>query len=153
MASELQKRSGDELERNSNEERNVREERATVFVRNSEAMLIGPRWRRTARWLGLFIFVAGAALLVYVFLQAFRDFQLFSRPEELQRRINTIAGNGIGQSATAYVSVLGGALLRFLYLLLLGVLGSMIASRGIQFFMASESVIDEAVAGLSEEEI
>ena len=34
---------------------------------------------------------------------------------------------------------------RFLYLLLLGALGSFIASRGIQFFAASESVIDEAV--------
>jgi hypothetical protein len=147
MASELQKRSTDEIERTSPEER------ATVFVRNTEAALIGPRWRRTARWLGLLIFVAGAALLVYVFLQAFNDFRVFSRPEELQRRINTIGGDGIGQSATAYVSVLGGALLRFLYLLLLGVLGSMIASRGIQFFMASESVIDEAVAGLSDEEI
>ena len=76
---------------------------------------------------------------------------LFSKPGELQARINRIMGDPISQQVTAYVSVFGGAFLRFLYLLLLGFLGSMIASRGIQFFMASESVIDEAVAGSLEE--
>jgi hypothetical protein len=46
--------------------------------------------------------------------------------------------------------VLGSEVMRFLYLLLLGVLGSFIASRGIQFFAASESVIDEAVVPYEE---
>jgi hypothetical protein len=111
------------------------------------AILSGTRWRRAARWIGLLIFVIGAGLLAYVFVQALAGFARLSNPGELQREINMIAGDGTGQSITAYISVLGGEALRFLYLLLLGVLGSMIASRGIQFFMASESVIDEAVIG------
>ncbi len=47
--------------------------------------------------------------------------------------------------------MLGAEFFRLLYLLLLGLLGSIIASKGIQFFSASESVIDEAVVGMDEE--
>jgi hypothetical protein len=125
---------------------------ATVNLRNPfDAILSGTRWRRAARWIGLLIFIIGAGLLAYVFIQALAGFARLNNPGELQRQINMISGDPVAQQVTAYVSVLGGEALRFLYLLLLGVLGSMIASRGIQFFMASESVIDEAVMGNMDE--
>ncbi|HEX8237484.1 MAG TPA: hypothetical protein VF600_16100 [Abditibacteriaceae bacterium] len=125
---------------------------ASVNRNPFNAILSGTRWRRAARWIGLLIFVIGAGLLAYVFVQALAGFARLSNPGELQREINAIPG-GATQSITAYISVLGGEALRFLYLLLLGVLGSMIASRGIQFFMASESVIDEAVVGNMDEDV
>lgn len=109
------------------------------------ALLSGQRWRRAARWLGLLIFLIGAGLLAYVFVAAFKNLQRFSDPGALQFEINKIIGDPLSQQVTAYVSVLGGEALYFLYLILLGVLGSMIAGKGIQFFAASESVIDEAV--------
>ncbi|HVF85516.1 MAG TPA: hypothetical protein VM821_06020 [Abditibacteriaceae bacterium] len=115
-------------------------------ARASAALLAGQRWRRAARWIGLAVFLFGALLLVYVFRQALDNFQNFSRPGYLTMRINMTGGNtDWGQQITAYVSVLGSEILKFLYLLLLGVVGSFISSKGIQFFAASESVIDEAI--------
>jgi hypothetical protein len=115
-------------------------------------MLTGRRWRFAARWIGLLIFVAGAGLLGFVFIEALRGFGRLSTPGYLQNEINKISGDAWTEIAIAGVSVLGAELLRLLYLLLLGVLGSLIASRGIHFFAASESVIDEAVmAGVDEE--
>ena len=155
--SNLPVRSGDDAAYESSRElqrTNITSAHTVSVNRNPfNAILSGTRWRRAARWIGLLIFVIGAGLLAYVFVQALAGFARLSNPGELQREINMIAGDGAAQSITAYISVLGGEALRFLYLLLLGVLGSMIASRGIQFFMASESVIDEAVMGNMDEDV
>lgn len=93
----------------------------------------------------MFIFLIGALLIAWVFLQAKANFEHFGDAGYIQFQVNKITGDPISQQITAYISVLGGEVLRFLYLLLLGVLGSFIAGKGIQFFAASESVIDEAV--------
>lgn len=115
-------------------------------ARASAALLAGQRWRRAARWIGLAVFLFGALLLVYVFRQALDNFQNFSKSGYLTMRINQTGGNtDWGQQITAYVSVIGSEILKFLYLLLLGVVGSFISGKGIQFFSASESVIDEAI--------
>ncbi len=108
------------------------------------ALLAGKRWRWAARWLGLLIFLIGASLLAFVFWSALENLRRFSNPATLQSEINKTMRNP-AQPLTAYVSVLGGEALSFLYLILLGFLGSIIAGKGIQFFAASESVIDEAV--------
>lgn len=122
----------------------------TRFLVPMSAMLAGRRWRLTARAIGLAFFVAGAALIIWVFFQAFSGFAKLGSSNYLQAEINKIGGDGV-QLVTAAISVVGGEILRLLYLLLLGLLGSMIAGKGIQFFAASESVIDEAVVGLDEE--
>ena len=122
----------------------------TRFLVPMSAMLAGRRWRLTARAIGLAFFIAGAALIVWVFFQAFSGFAKLGNSNYLQSEINKIGGDG-WQLITVSVSVVGGEILRLLYLLLLGLLGSMIAGKGIQFFAASESVIDEAVVGLDEE--
>lgn len=121
------------------------------FLVPMSAMLAGRRWRLTARAIGLGFFIAGAALLIWVFIEALRGFSRLGSSNYLQAEINKIGGDGWLQLTTAAVSVVGGELLRLLYLLLLGALGSLIASKGIQFFAASESVIDEAVLGVDEE--
>ncbi len=114
---------------------------------STAALLTGQRWRRAARWIGLTIFLLGALLIAWVFWQAKLNFENFSRPGYLTQRV-TIAGGDTDwrQALTAYISVFGAEILRFLYLLLLGLLGSWIATKGIQFFAASESVIDEAIS-------
>ena len=120
----------------------------TGVVRNTvsrAAMLTGRRWRLAVRWIGLLIFIFGAGLIAYVFLEALHSFQLLSKPGYLQGQINRISGTGAAEITIAIFSVLGAEALRVLYLLLLGVLGSLIAGKGIHFFSASESVIDEAV--------
>lgn len=120
--------------------------RGTAYSEDARAaMLTGRKWRRASRWIGLLVFALGALLMGWVFLQAIEHFRKLGDPGYLQFQINKIIGDPISQQVTAYVSVLGGEVTRFLYLLLLGALGSFIASRGIQFFAASESVIDEAV--------
>jgi hypothetical protein len=122
----------------------------TMYTVSRAAMLTGRRWRLAVRWIGLLIFIFGASLLGFVFLEAVHSFQRLSAPNYLQARINQIAGTGAGWETrllTASISVLGGEVLRLLYLLLLGILGSLISAKGIHFFSASESVIDEAVVG------
>ena len=108
-------------------------------------MLTGRHWRRASRWIGLLVFTLGATLMGWVFLQAIEHFRKLGDAGYIQFQVNKIIGTMLDEKVLAYVSVLGGELLYFLYLLLLGILGSFIASRGIQFFAASESVIDEAV--------
>lgn len=115
------------------------------------AILTGRRWRLAARWIGLIIFFLGAGLLGFVFIQALKGFSSFASPGYIQAQVNKISGDGTQALVTAYVSVVGGELLRLIYLLLLGYLGSLISAKGIQFFAASESVIDEAVIGVNEE--
>lgn len=139
-------RSGEIAARDQTVRANVSANRA----RASAALLAGQRWRRAARWIGLAVFLFGALLLVYVFRQALTNFENFSKSGYLSMRINEVTGDASnvldwGPRVTAYVSVLGSELLKFLYLLLLGVVGSFISSKGIQFFSASESVIDEAI--------
>ncbi len=105
----------------------------------------GVRWRRASRWTGLLIFAFGVALLAYVFSNALGALQQFSQPDYLSRQFNRIAGDTIQSSIQAAVVVFGSEFLRVLYLLILGFIASALAARGIQFFAASESVIDEAV--------
>lgn len=121
------------------------------------ALQAGARWRRTTRWTGLAIFILGAGLLAYVFMQALQGLQQFAQPDYLATQLNRMVGGAkqgdIAAQVQAAVAVFGAELLRVLYLLLLGFLASAIATRGIQFFAASDSVIDEAVvAGLEENE-
>ena len=105
----------------------------------------GQRWRRISRWMGLSIFSLGAALLAYVFWQAFTGFGHLANSGYLSSQYNSRAGDTIPSQTIAVVAVFGQELLKVLYLLILGFLASAIAARGIQFFAASESVIDEAV--------
>jgi hypothetical protein len=139
-------------EKNSGEREPLaqRDETRTTLI-SMGAMLTGRRWRLAARWIGLLILVIGATLLAFVFVEALRGFSRLSKPGYIQNEVNTIAGDAWTELVTAYVSVLGAEFFRLLYLLLLGVLGSLIASKGIQFFSASESVIDEAVVGMEED--
>ena len=105
----------------------------------------GVRWRRTARWLGLAIFLFGAGLLAYVFWTALGGLQQFAQPDYLSNRINLNPGSSTASIVQTTVGVFGSEFLRVIYLLILGFVASAIAARGIQFFAASESVIDEAV--------
>ena len=114
--------------------------------------LAGHRWRLAVRWLGLAIFIFGAGLLAWVFWQALTGFQNLLRPNYLSSQFNTAvlsASDGVlGQAQLqAGIVVVGTEFLRVLYLLLLGFLASVISSKGIQFFAASEAIIDEAVMG------
>jgi succinate dehydrogenase hydrophobic anchor subunit len=105
----------------------------------------GVRWRRASRWTGLLIFALGVALLAFVFSNALGALKQFSQPDYLSQQFNRIAGDTIQSSIQAAVVVFGSEFLRVLYLLILGFIASALAARGIQFFAASESVIDEAV--------
>jgi len=120
--------------------------------------LAGGRWRLSVRWLGLAIFVFGALLLAWVFWQALSGFQNLMRPDYLSGQFNkavllasdsdSVMGVSLGQAQLqAGIIVIGTEFLRVLYLLLLGFLASVIAGKGIQFFAASEAIIDEAVLG------
>ena len=129
-------------------------ERRTV---PGEAMRSGRTWRRTARWLGLVIFVIGALLLAYVFMEAYRGYSRFATPDFFETQFgNRLQQLPKGDYAAQIGFVLfsfGGEMLRVFYLLLLGYLGSAIAAKGIQFFAASEAVIDEAVVADVDENI
>lgn len=115
----------------------------------------GVKWRRISRWVGLLIFALGVALLAYVFWSAYHALQEFSQPGNLNMQVNRIqdspgggvldAPNNVVKVLQATLVVFGTELLRVLYLLILGFIASALAARGIQFFAASESVIDEAV--------
>lgn len=109
--------------------------------------LAGGRWRMLARWLGLAIFLFGALLLAWVFWQAFKGFQNFARPDYLSGQLNRVQGDSPTAIVVGNIVVFGTEFLRVLYLLLLGFLASVIAGKGIQFFAASEAIIDEAVVG------
>ena len=109
--------------------------------------LAGGKWRHAARWLGLAIFIFGALLLFWVFWQALQGFQSFTQPDYLSSRLSRVQGSMAGDQIVAGVILFGTEFLRVLYLLLLGFLASVIASKGIQFFAASEAIIDEAVVG------
>lgn len=116
--------------------------------RVSEAGWSGRRWRRTSRWLGLAIFVAGAVLLAIVFWKAWHQLAHYADPGYLNGQFNLVNDESqpsIQRVLQAGMAILGSALLQLLYLLLLGYLAAMMATRGIQFFAASEAVIDEAV--------
>lgn len=119
--------------------------RAEVRAELRAARGAGMRWRRIARWLGLAIFLMGALLLFYVFFQALGAMQRYGDPGRLNADFNNVAGDTLPSVIQAVVTVFGTALLRVLYLLILGFIASAIAARGIQFFAASEAVIDEAV--------
>ncbi len=112
-----------------------------------EARRAGVRWRNTSRWLGLAIFLFGSGLLIYVFLQALGGLARLQQVGALNADFNKIAGQSTETASVvqAVIAVFGAEFLRVLYLLILGFIASAIAARGIQFFAASESVIDEAV--------
>ena len=109
------------------------------------AWLMGARWRHAARWLGLAIFVSGAILLYYVFMEAWHGFQRFQEADYLAESFREVPAGNVAANVRAIVVIFSAELLRVLYLLLLGFVASAIAARGIQFFSASEAVIDEAV--------
>lgn len=118
----------------------------------SSRFLAGHRWRLTVRWLGLAIFIFGAGLLGWVFWQALTGFQNLLKPNYLSSQFNTAvlsaSDSVLGQAQLqAGIVVVGTEFLRVSYLLLLGFLASVISSKGIQFFAASEAIIDEAVLG------
>ncbi len=109
--------------------------------------MAGGKWRLAARWVGLGIFLFGAGLLAWVFWQALAGFRNFTRPDYLSLQLRRVQGDGAGEAVLSGIIVFGSEFLRVLYLLLLGFLASVIAGKGIQFFAASEAVIDEAVVG------
>ena len=109
------------------------------------AWLMGARWRHAARWLGLAIFLSGAVLLYYVFMEAWHGFQRFQEADYLAESFKNVPAENVAANVRAIVVIFSAELLRVLYLLLLGFVASAIAARGIQFFSASEAVIDEAV--------
>jgi hypothetical protein len=111
------------------------------------ALAAGGRWRRSVRWIGLALFTIGALLLAYVFWKAFTRVQQFSDPGYLNSKFNTVDDAAWQFRIQAIVATLGSEVLYVLYLLLMGFLASAIASKGIQFFSASEAIIDEAVVG------
>ena len=121
--------------------------RETHRAEMREARRAGVRWRTISRWLGLAVFVFGSALLIYVFLQALGGLARLQQVGALNADFNKIVGKSDNAAviAQAIVAVFGAEFLRVFYLLILGFIASAIAARGIQFFAASESVIDEAV--------
>ena len=113
-----------------------------------EARSAGQRWRRISRWLGLAIFVIGAGLLVLLFWDAYQEMRHFQDPGYLNNQFSHVQDDSEGAvqgAIQAGFAVFGTAFLHLLYLLVLGFLASALAARGIQFFAASEAVIDEAV--------
>lgn len=110
------------------------------------ALLSGQRWRMTARWVGLGIFMIGALMLGYVFWQALTGFHRFAQADYLATEFNKRAGDDPIHKVQTIVAIVSTEFLQILYLLLLGFFASAIATKGIQFFSASEAVIDEAVA-------
>ncbi len=122
-----------------------------------EAMRSGRIWRRTARWLGLLVFLVGAFLLGYVFREAWYGYVRFATPNFFENSFSAQLGKFAKGDYAAQIGFVvytfGGEILKVFYLLLLGYLGSAIAAKGIQFFAASEAVIDEAVVADVDEEI
>lgn len=122
-----------------------------------EARQSGRIWRRTARWLGLVIFLIGAVLLAYVFREALYGYARFTAADGFEKafgeRLGSVPRNDYAAQIGFVVATFGGEILKVLYLLLLGYLGSAIAAKGIQFFAASEAIIDEAVVADVDEEI
>ncbi len=121
--------------------------RETHRLEMRQARRAGGRWRNISRWLGLAFFVFGSALLIYVFLQALGGLARLAQPGALNAAFNKQAGNSTETASVvqAVIAVFGAEFLQVLYFLILGFIASAIAARGIQFFAASESVIDEAV--------
>ncbi len=121
--------------------------RETHRAEMREARRAGVRWRTISRWLGLAFFVSGSGLLIYVFLQALNGLSRLAQSGALNAEFNKQAGQSTetAKVVQAVVAVFGSEFLYILYLLILGFIASAIAARGIQFFAASESVIDEAV--------
>lgn len=118
---------------------------ATASTRNNNAAIVGPRWRSASRVIGIVFFLLGALLLFYVFRQAMAGFDNFSKPDYLSLQMRRVQGDGFGENILAGIIVLGTEFMKIGYLLLLGFLGSIVMAKGIQFFAASESVIDEAL--------
>ena len=119
--------------------------RRTVSASTRNASIIGPRWRSASRIIGIAFFLLGALLLLYVFRQAMAGFDNFSKPDYLSLQMRRVQGDGFGENILAGIIVLGTEFMKIGYLLLLGFLGSIVMAKGIQFFSASESVIDEAL--------
>jgi len=134
----------DELNTNKSGADTILIERRRIAL---SAFAAGGRWRRTTRWIGLALFTVGALLLAYVFLQAFKRINQFSSPDYLSSQFNRVTEDTWQFRLQGIVATLGSEVLYVFYLLLMGFLASAIASKGIQFFAASEAIIDEAVIG------
>lgn len=150
-SSQIAPKTSQDVEQTTFDSARTEAHRAEVRAELRAARGAGMRWRRIARWLGLSIFMVGSLLLFYVFWQALTALQRYGNPGRLNSDFNSVAGDTLPSVIQAVVSVFGTELLRVLYLLILGFIASAIAARGIQFFAASEAVIDEAV--LPEDEV
>ncbi len=84
----------------------------------------------TGSALGLFIFLVGVALLLFTFKQAF---DMFSMPPQNALGIKPKEPLDIGQAGQSFV----GLLIKVLLLALMGLMGSLIANRGVAMFAGS----------------
>lgn len=88
-----------------------------------------PAEQAAGRFIGLFVFLVGIAILVLTFALTYQAFQ----------NPNTIisAKEISGHNIPNWWQVLLPVALRFLFLLAMGYIGSLIAARGAQFFFSS----------------
>lgn len=83
-------------------------------------------------WLGVLVFLTGIGILVFTFVQAA---DLFSRPpSDMVRRENVDVGQ-IGKSFADLVLQLG-------LLLIMSIVGSLVASKGIRLYIGARSVAE-----------
>lgn len=137
---ELRAPAGEIVQQNSSDAH-----RETLQTQLRNAREAGQRWRRISRWSGLAIFAVGSLLLAWVFVKAAGNFARYSNSGYFSGRLNEVSGDTLESRLLGFLAVFGNELFQLLYLLILGFLASAIAARGIQFFAASEAVIDEAV--------
>ncbi len=82
--------------------------------------------------LGVVIFLGGVALLLFTFKLAY---DMFSIAPAKAVVVSTGGGVDLGKSGDALVTVL----LKILLLIVMGVMGSLIANRGVHLFTGSRS--------------
>ena len=88
-----------------------------------------PAEQTAGRFVGLFVFLVGIAILVLTFALTY---QAFRNPDTI------ISSREIaGHTLTNWTPVMLKVLLRFLFLLAMGYIGSLIAARGAQFFFSA----------------
>ncbi|HVF10899.1 MAG TPA: hypothetical protein VNA16_08860, partial [Abditibacteriaceae bacterium] len=67
------------------------------------AWLMGARWRHAARWLGLAIFLSGAVLLYYVFMEAWHGFQRFQESGYLAESFKNVPAGDVAANVRAVI--------------------------------------------------
>jgi len=101
-----------------------------------------PAEQTAGRFVGLFVFLVGIAILVLTFALTY---QLFQNPDAI---ISTreISGHKF-VNWTDWTPVILKVALRFLYLIAMGYIGSLIAARGAQFFFSARREVRRVSAG------